>query len=446
MAAAALAAYMVTMAGREDTSLQPPIVKETAGRATSVAETGTSDAMQTAEPAAATTTTSAPVDPSQSIQQTPTTPEPEDNNTRTQTIEIAEGDSFYLLMTRMGFGAGLVAEIMATGEVSQPLKRLKPGELLTLRSESGEFVSLTYYPGPLRELTVARIDGHLSAEEKHHDPEIRLTYAEGEIDSSLYVAAAAAGLEDRIIMALAEIFGWDIDFTLDLRQGDRFALLYEQQYLAGKLVGSGNVVAARLHNRSRLLQGIRHTTAAGTTSYYAPDGANLRKAFNRNPLPITRITSRFNPKRLHPVFKTVRPHRGVDYGAATGTPVRATGDGKVAFKGRKGGYGNVVILQHGQRYRTLYGHLNGFARGLRQGQPVNQGQTIGFVGQTGLATGPHLHYEFQVDGVHKDPLKVAFPHAEPIPGDELAGFLASAESLLAALNDRGRTLLADSTE
>lgn len=362
-----------------------------------------------------------------------------------QKLTVSRGDSFYSIMTRLDLGAGLVAEIMDLGEDSTPLTSLKPGQTLTIVTREGEFVSLEYCPDPLQVLTVERVDGDLVTRTTHHEPQIELRYAEGEIDSSLYVAASAAGLDDRTIMALAEIFGWDVDFTLDLRRGDRFALVYEQKFLDGKEVGTGNILAARLNNRDRLLQGIRHTSASGITSYYTPEGANLRKAFNRNPLPITRVTSRFNPNRLHPVFKTVRPHRGVDYGAATGTPVRATGGGKVAFKGRKGGYGNVVILQHGQRYQTLYGHLNGFAKGLRSGQSVRQGQTIGYVGQTGLATGPHLHYEFRVDGVHKDPLTVALPHAEPIPAAELTDFKNSAQSLLAMLDGRNRTQLAVSS-
>lgn len=453
IAAACLAAYMVATPRTENIRALPPGATNKAApqntHAAAVSPMAVVGSEGQADPSAQSQVGN-PAEIAGADVSVPHPPEPETkaegSSLEYRSVTVSRGDSFYLIMKRLGLGGGLVAQIMDLGEVARPLKHLKPEQTLTVTQRDADFVALEYRPEPLRVLTIERVDGKLTATETRLEPDVELRYADGVIDSSLYVAASIAGLDERTIMALAEIFGWDIDFTLDLRQGDRFALLYEEKYLDGERIGSGNILAARLYNRDRLLQGIRHTTAAGSTSYYTAQGANLRKAFSRNPLPITRVTSRFNPNRLHPIFKTVRPHRGVDYGAAIGTPVRATGDGKVAFKGRKGGYGNVVILQHGQRYRTLYGHLNGFARGLRTGQRVRQGQTIAYVGQSGLATGPHLHYEFQVDGIHKDPLKVAFPHAEPVPAGELPAFQASAQSLLALLDERNPTQLAESAE
>jgi murein DD-endopeptidase MepM/ murein hydrolase activator NlpD len=258
--------------------------------------------------------------------------------------------------------------------------------------------------------------------------------AEARITSSLFVAGQEAGLSDNLIMQLAAIFGWDIDFALDIRAGDSFKLLFEQRFKDGRKVDEGPILAAEFSNRGDSLRAVRYTAPDGITGYYSETGMAMRKAFLRTPLKFTRISSNFNLRRRHPVLNRIRAHRGVDYAAPTGTPVKAAGDGVVVFAGTKGGYGKTVVLRHGGVYSTLYAHLSRYAGGLRRGQRVGQGAVIGYVGSTGLATGPHLHYEFQVNGIHRDPLNVPLPRAEGIPADQLPRFEAEAALLLAQLD------------
>jgi murein DD-endopeptidase MepM/ murein hydrolase activator NlpD len=328
---------------------------------------------------------------------------------------IRPGESFFQAMRAMGFGPGTVQSVMDAGQQARSLLDLKPGQVLRANAADGELLALDLEIDPLNKLEVRRdFDGYSALLHTRPTQTVQ-TQAAGVINSSLYMSAQQAGLSDRLILELAEMFGWDIDFTQDLQPGDRFAVIYNELTLDGEKVRDGDILAAEFVNKGKILRAVRYTDPDGRVAVYKPDGSSMRKAFSRNPLPVTRITSRFNPNRLHPIFKTVRPHRGVDYGAATGTPVRVTGDGQVAFAGRKGGYGNVVIVDHGRGNRTLYAHLSRFAPKMRVGQRVNQGQVIGYVGSTGWATGPHLHYEFQVNGQTKDPLTVALPNAQPLP-------------------------------
>jgi murein DD-endopeptidase MepM/ murein hydrolase activator NlpD len=248
-------------------------------------------------------------------------------------------------------------------------------------------------------------------------------------------------------MELAAIFGWDVDFALDIRAGDRFGLIQEELYAEdGSKLADGAILAASFTNQGKSFHAVRFTDPSGYASYFTPDGFSMRKAFLRSPVDFRRISSRFRGSRYHPVLGVKRPHKGVDYAAATGTPVKAAGDGKVVHLARKGGYGKTVILQHGGRYRTLYAHLSKYARGLKNGQRVRQGQTIGHVGATGLATGPHLHYEFLVDGVHRNPLTVDLPKADPIDPKLLPDFRTAAAPLLAQLATHEQTLVAQNRE
>jgi len=328
---------------------------------------------------------------------------------------IRPGESFFQAMRAMGFGPGTVQSVMNAGQQARSLLDLKPGQVLRASAADGQLLALDLEIDPLNKLEVRRdFDGYSALLHTRPTQTVQ-TQAAGVINSSLYMSAQQAGLSDRLILELAEMFGWDIDFTQDLQPGDRFAVIYNELTLDGEKVRDGDILAAEFVNKGKILRAVRYTDPDGRVAVYKPDGSSMRKAFSRNPLPVTRITSRFNPNRLHPIFKTVRPHRGVDYGAATGTPVRVTGDGQVAFAGRQGGYGNVVIVNHGRGNRTLYAHLSRFAPKMRVGQRVNQGQVIGYVGSTGWATGPHLHYEFQVNGQTKDPLTVALPNAQPLP-------------------------------
>jgi murein DD-endopeptidase MepM/ murein hydrolase activator NlpD len=264
----------------------------------------------------------------------------------------------------------------------------------------------------------------------------------GRIESSLFESAATAGLSDKLIMNLAGIFAWDVDFVLDIRRGDDYYILYEEIWQNGKFVSSGDVVAAEFNNNGRTFEAVRFTDGDGRTDYFTPDGHSVRKAFVRAPVDFTRISSSFNPRRKHPVLNTIRAHKGVDYAAPSGTPIKAAGDGKVIFRGRKGGYGNAVILQHGGNITTLYAHMSNFAKNARVGSRVKQGQTIGYVGSTGLATAAHLHYEYRLNGVHRNPRTVALPQADPIRENYRTEFLAAASPILDELQRYKRTQIA----
>ena len=273
-------------------------------------------------------------------------------------------------------------------------------------------------------------------------PDVRSVYAHGVIDSSLFMSAKRAGLSHDLTMDLANIFGYDIDFGQDLREGDEFEAIYEEKMLDGKRVGTGSILAARFVNRGKTFSAIRYTNKQGVSSYYTADGNSMRKAFIRTPVDVARISSRFSMGRKHPILNKIRAHKGVDYAAPRGTPIKAAGDGKVLLAGRKGGYGNAVIIQHNQRYRTLYGHMQGFAKGIRNGVTVKQGQVIGYIGTTGLSTGPHLHYEFQVDGTQVDPLSIKMAMADPISSGEKQRFLQQSKPLLARMEQEKATMLA----
>jgi murein DD-endopeptidase MepM/ murein hydrolase activator NlpD len=265
--------------------------------------------------------------------------------------------------------------------------------------------------------------------------------AHGVIDSSLYERAATAGLSDKLIMNIAGIFAWDVDFVLDIRRGDNYYVQWEEIWQDGEFITDGEVVAAEFNNDDRSYQAIRFVDNAGRADYFTPDGNSVRKAFLRSPVDF-RVSSSFNPNRLHPVLKTRRPHRGVDYAAPRGTAIKAAGDGKVIFRGVKSGYGNVVILQHGGNITTLYAHMSKFASSARSGSRVRQGQTIGYVGSTGLVTGAHLHYEYRLNGVHRNPRTVKLPQADPIAAEYREKFLASAGPILEELENFKNTQLA----
>ncbi|KPK40462.1 MAG: peptidase M23, partial [Gammaproteobacteria bacterium SG8_47] len=246
-------------------------------------------------------------------------------------------------------------------------------------------------------------------------------------------AGQRAGLSDNLIMELAAIFGWDVDFALDIREGDEFAVIYEEHFLDGEKLRDGAIIGAEFVNQGQRYQAVRYTDPEGRGDYFTPDGMSMRKAFLRTPVEFSRISSRFGTRK-HPVLNKFRAHKGVDYAAPQGTPIKAAGDGKVIFAGTKGGYGRTAIIQHGGRYSTLYAHMSKFARGVRSGKYVRQGQTIGYVGSSGLATGPHLHYEFRVNGVHRNPLTVKLPEAAPISAALKSDFIDHADRLTRQLN------------
>ncbi|MBT8444630.1 MAG: peptidoglycan DD-metalloendopeptidase family protein [Gammaproteobacteria bacterium] len=324
------------------------------------------------------------------------------------------------------------------------MRLIKPGDQIQVRQANGQVLRLDK-PIKLGEILSIRrtTDGYIAEtiEEKLEAQPVR---AAGTIESSLFVAAAEAGISDRTIMNLAGIFAWDVDFMLDIRSGDQFTLVYEEIWKDGESVAEGDILAAEFVNQGDSFRAIRFEDDSGRVDYYTPEGNSVRKAFVRAPLSFSRISSNFNPKRRHPKLNTIRAHKGVDYAAPTGTPIKAAGDGKIIHRGRKGGYGNTVILQHGGNITTLYAHMSKFGRS-RVGSRVRQGQIIGYVGSTGLATGPHLHYEYRRNGVHLNPRTVKLPDAEPIKAEYLTEFEKAAKPLLQQLEST-RTLMAGSSK
>ncbi len=333
-------------------------------------------------------------------------------------FKVKSGDSLALLFKRANIQAKQLDEIMKSGEAVKQLKKIFPDDTIrVLTDDEGELQALHYEIDHASYLQVERKDdGLLESSIQKHNLEKRTTHASGEIQSSLFLAAARAGVSQNIIMELAGIFGWDIDFVLDIRKGDSFAVVYEQLYRDGEKIADGEILSAEFINKGTTYQAVRYTNPETEVSeYFTADGKSMRKAFLRSPVNFTRISSGFTINRYHPILHKFRSHKGVDYAAKRGTPVVTAGDGKITFKGKKGGYGRTIIVQHGTKYSTLYAHLNSYNKKLKVGSKVKQGQTIGYVGSSGLATGPHLHYEFRLAGVHRNPLTVELPAAEPVP-------------------------------
>ena len=363
-------------------------------------------------------------------------------------LTVKSGDSLSTLFERAKIKPNQVFELLALKDEVKPLLKIRPDDQISVASDGeGQLQGLRYEIDHTRYLSVWRSDGGLQIEEINHDIETRMTHAVGEIKNSLYLDAQEAGLSDNLIMELAGIFAWDIDFALDIREGDRFAVVYEELFKDGEKIKSGSILSAEFVNRDRVYRAVRYAHPnSDQVSYYSPDGHAMRKAFLRAPVDFRRISSKFQPERYHPVLGKKRPHRGVDYAAATGTPIRAAGDGKVIFRGTKGGYGKTVVLQHGSKYTTLYAHMSKYVGKVRNGSRVKQGQIIGYVGMSGLATGPHLHYEFRVNGVHRNPLTVKLPNAESIDKKYLADFKKETASLVAQLDTISRNALALKSE
>ncbi|HCU53404.1 MAG TPA: peptidase M23 [Gammaproteobacteria bacterium] len=341
-----------------------------------------------------------------------------------------------------------LAAILGLPGARQALSQIRPGDKLTLVHEDGTVHALNRRISETEILSVTRADSGFAAEIITTPVEFRATHAYGTIDSSLFVAARAAGVNPETILQLAnDIFGWEIDFVLDIRTGDRFHLVYEQKFRDGQYLGDARILAAEFVNAGERHHAVHYASADGQIDgYFTPDGRSMRRQFLRAPLDFRRVSSNFNPNRRHPILNSIRAHQGVDYAAPTGTSIKASGDGRVSFAGVKGGYGKVITLEHGGGISTLYGHLSGFARGLRPGQRVKQGDTIGYVGSTGAATGPHLHYEYRVNGIHRNPRTVRLPDAAPIPADYLVDFQSKAAALIAQLEQGRGTAVATSED
>ncbi|MDO9599729.1 MAG: M23 family metallopeptidase [Azoarcus sp.] len=348
---------------------------------------------------------------------------------------ILPGDTLPAIFRRLGINdPDALAFIQSDAEGSQALRQMRAGRSITaMISSEGKLVSLSL---PLvqggNRFTIEREEESQTFRVRTQETAALETVVEmrtGTIRHSLFGATDAVGLPDNIATKLAELFGTEIDFHTDLRKGDTFSVVYETVYDQGSVVRTGRVLAAEFVNQGKRAVVVLHEGPGGKEQYYSGDGRSLRQAFLRSPLEFSRVTSGFG-RRLHPIHKSWRSHNGVDFAAPTGTPIKATSDGVVTFVGTQGGYGNIVILRHRGKLTTAYAHLNGFARNIKQGMSVDQGEVIGYVGSTGWATGPHLHYEVRVDNVAQDPLRIALPMANTLEGKELAQFRKNAAPLL----------------
>lgn len=362
-------------------------------------------------------------------------------------VTVGNGDTLSTLFSSLGLSASTLHEVLNSSKEAKQFSRLKAGQQIDFRlTADGQLESISSPLNSLETIRLSKTDQGYQFERERLEPETRQAYTHATIRSSLFGAAQQVGLGHAIIMDLANVFGYDIDFAMDIREGDEFDVLYEEKVLDGKTVGTGNILAARFVNRGTTYTAVRYTDSKGQTSYYTADGTNVRKAFIRTPVDFARISSRFSTGRKHPILNKIRAHKGVDYAAPRGTPIKAAGDGKVILAGNKGGYGKTVIIQHGSRYRTLYAHMQGFAKNVRNGSTVKQGQIIGYIGTTGLSTGPHLHYEFQVNGTHVDPLGQKQLMADPLTGQEKKRFLQMSQPLVAHLNQQRTTVLAENKQ
>ncbi|WP_095061581.1 MULTISPECIES: peptidoglycan DD-metalloendopeptidase family protein [unclassified Pseudomonas] len=358
-------------------------------------------------------------------------------------VIVAKGDTLSTLFEKVGLPTTSVNDVLASGKQAKQFTQLKRGQKLEFElGPDGQLTNLHSKVSDLETITLTKNEKGYTFNRVTAKPTVRSAYVHGVINSSLSQSAARAGLSHSLTMDMASVFGYDVDFAQDIRQGDEFDVIYEQKVVNGKAVGNGPILSARFTNRGKTYTAVRYTNKQGNSSYYTADGNSMRKAFIRTPVDFARISSKFSMGRKHPILNKIRAHKGVDYAAPRGTPIKAAGDGKVLLAGRRGGYGNTVIIQHGNTYRTLYGHMQGFAKGVKTGGTVKQGQVIGYIGTTGLSTGPHLHYEFQVNGVHVDPLGQKVAMADPISKGERGRFLAQSQPLMARMDQEKSTQLA----
>jgi murein DD-endopeptidase MepM/ murein hydrolase activator NlpD len=361
----------------------------------------------------------------------PSAPEPQTYITQER---VLRGDTVAAILDRLGVRDTQAMQFMRSDRTGRLIfRQLVPGKMLQAETNAnGELVTLRYFASAGSLLEIRRTAQGFESRQRAINETPRLVYKTATIDSSLFAATDAAGIPDAVAMQLVRIFGTDIDFHTDLRKGDRFSLVYEMLYDSGELVAPGRILEARFVNDGHAYHAVLFKDDEGDDAYYSLDGTSLAKSFLRSPVEFTRVSSRFG-RRFHPIFKNWRAHTGVDFAAPQGTRVLAAADGEVAFAGVRGGYGNAIVLRHGGTITTLYGHLSRFAKGIHAGVRVKQGEVIGYVGHTGWATGPHLHYEFRIAGIYQDPLRVALPRAQPVPArlrDEFRRVAAEARATI----------------
>ncbi|MGH8398862.1 MAG: M23 family metallopeptidase, partial [Gammaproteobacteria bacterium] len=363
--------------------------------------------------------------------------------TEITSFTVHRGDTLGRLLDANHLSATDLHTIMALGGDTDRLKRIRVGQVITISHDTdGRILGLSMKLDDAHMLEVARAAGGYQASVADIPTETSLAYAHGVIENSLFDAASRAGLSDPVTMQLINLFGWDIDFAHVIRSGDSFTVLYQKIHRQGEPVTDGPILAAEFVTPGKTYRIVRFTDPSGHTDYYTPDGRSVRKALLRAPVAYTRISSGFSLHRMNPVLHFVRPHYGVDYAAPTGTPIKAAGDGRIVFEGRKEGFGRCVIIKHGGGFSTLYAHMSHFRNGLHAGSHVIQDQVIGYVGMTGEATGPHLHFEILKDGVPRNPRTVELPSADPIMAKLRPDFTHTMDTLLAEMSNGGGARIA----
>lgn len=352
-----------------------------------------------------------------------------------QTITVQVGDSISNVFDRLGISKLTLKNLISNSKSTADLTKLYPGQKLDfLVDGSKDLKALKLGITNTKTLHVTNDGSKFKYSYEEKTPIKKLNFSTGKISGSLYSSAQNAGLDEKLIMQMADILGYDIDFTLDIRDNDSFRVLYEEEFIEQKKIHPGKILAIEFNNQGKLYKAVHYTDDKGRDGYYSPDGYSLQKAFLRSPVEFTRISSHFSSARRHPILHKIRSHKGVDYAAPTGTPVKSSGDGRISFMGNKGGYGKSIEITHGQKYSTFYAHLSRFHKKIRHGSMVKQGQIIGYVGKSGLATGPHLHYEFRINGVHHNPVTVALPSSQPIPSKNKPDFSNHAKNMLTLLD------------
>ncbi len=353
-------------------------------------------------------------------------------------VEVKQGDNLSAIFSKVGLSDQDLFKVLNSSDEAKVLNRLYPGYKLDFMiPDAGNLEQLRILKSPLEGFLFTLDDSGYAVETILKEAQVQQSFKVGTISDSLFMAGQREQIPAIHIMEMANIFGGVIDFILDPRAGDQFSILYEEEYLDGEYIGNGEILATQFVNQGKTFTAVRYVDEDGQIGYYNPEGESMRKAFLRSPLDVFRISSNFNPNRRHPILNTIRAHKGTDYAAPTGTPVRATSDGKVTRASRYGSFGNLVIIQHSGGFETKYAHLSKYAKGIKAGKRVRQGDIIGYVGSTGGATGPHLHYEFLVSGVHKNPRTIVdrLPQAESIDPNQLDRFKLQTTELLSRFNE-----------